>query len=295
MKDYALIASAYDKSVRIYAAHTTNLVEHARQIHKTWPTATAAFGRFLTVSVMMGLMYKKDERITLRIKGDGPISSMLVEANSKGEVRGEINNPEVYIKYTDGPKKGKLNVGEAVGKGVIYITKDLNMKEFFTSSSEIQTGEIADDFTYYFALSEQVPTSIGLGVLVNTDQSVLASGGYILQLMPDASEEVITHLESVISNLKPISTLIHEGKTPEEIISLLSDGTSKILDKKDLSYVCHCSKDGFARSLCSLDEQTMRELIDEDEGAEIICHFCHEKYHFTKSELEDLNIKRKEK
>ncbi|MCD4827768.1 MAG: Hsp33 family molecular chaperone HslO [Acholeplasmataceae bacterium] len=293
MKDYALIASAYQKSVRIYAAHTTNLVEHARKIHQTWPTATAAFGRFLTVSALMGLMYKNDERITLRIKGDGPISSMLVEANSKGEVRGEINNPNVYIKYEDGPKKGKLNVGQAVGKGFIYITKDLNMKEFFTSSAQIQTGEIADDFTYYFVVSEQVPSSVGLGVLVNTDQSVLASGGYILQLMPDASEEVIAHLESVIANLKPISTLIHEGRTPEEIITLLSDGTEQILEKKDLNYVCNCSKEGFAKSLCSLDEQTMRELIDEDEGAEIVCHFCNKKYHFSKAELEDLNTKRK--
>lgn len=293
MKDYALIAYAYDKSVRIYAANTTNLVEHARQIHETWPTATAAFGRFLTVSALMGLMYKKEERITLRIKGDGPITSMLVEANSKGEVRGEINNPNVYIKYEDGPKKGKLNVGEAVGKGFLHVTKDLNMKEFFTSSAQLQTGEIADDFTYYFVVSEQVPSSVGLGVLVNTDQSVLASGGYILQLMPDASEEVISHLESVIKNLTPISTLIHDGKTPEEIISLLSDHTEQILEKKDLSYVCNCSKDGFARSLCSLDEQTMRELIDEDEGAEIVCHFCHKKYRFSKDELEDLNVKRK--
>ena len=235
MKDYALIAHAYDKSIRIYAAQTTKLEQRARQIHKTWPTATAAFGRFLTASAMMGLMYKNDERITLRIKGDGPISSMLVESNSKGEVRGDINNPEVYIKYDDGPKKGKLNVGDAIGKGFLFVTKDLNMKEYFTSSSELQTGEIADDFTYYFALSEQIPSSVGLGVLVNTDQSVLASGGYILQLMPDASEEVITRLESVISNIKPISTLIHEGKTPEDIISILSDGTSQILDKKELN------------------------------------------------------------
>ena len=295
MKDYALIAHAYDKQVRIYAAQTTQLVEHARKIHETWPTATAAFGRFLTISSMMGLMYKNDERITLRIKSDGPISSMLVEANAKGEVRGELNNSEVYIKYEDGPKKGKLNVGEAVGKGFIYVTKDLNMKDFFTSSSELQTGEIAEDFTYYFAISEQVPTSIGLGVLINTDQSVLASGGYLLQLMPGASDAVISKIESVIANIKPISTLINEGKTPEDIINLLSDGTYKILEKKDINYVCHCSKEGFSKSLCSLDAETMKDLIEEDEGAEIICHFCHEKYHFTKTELEALDISRKEK
>ena len=293
MKDYALIAYAYDKSVRIYVATTTHLVEEARKIHETWPTATAAFGRFLTASAMMGLMYKKGERITLKIKSDGPISSMLVEANPEGEVRGEINNPQVYLKYEDGPKKGKLNVGQAVGNGFLYVTKDLNMKEYFTSSAELQTGEIGDDFTYYFALSEQSPSSVGLGVLVNVDMSVLASGGYILQLMPNVSDEVISHLESVIAKLPPISSLINDGKTPEEILNLLSDGTHQILEKKALSYTCHCSKEGFARSLSALDQDTMHDLIHEDEGAEIVCHFCHKKYHFDKSELEEINLKRK--
>lgn len=295
MNDYALIATAYNKSVRIYVSTTTELVEEARKIHKTWPTATAAFGRFLTVSAMMGLMYKKGERITLKIKSDGPISNMLVEANPEGEVRGEINNPEVYIKYEDGPKKGKLNVGSAVGPGFLYVTKDLNMKEYFTSSSQLQTGEIGDDFTYYFALSEQVPSSVGLGVLVNVDQTVLASGGYILQLMPNVSEDTIQHLERVISTLPPITTLIHDGKTPEEILTMLSDNTHQILDKKTLSYTCHCSKEGFSKSLSALDEDTMHDLIHEDEGAEIICHFCHKKYHFSKEELEVINTSRKSK
>lgn len=295
MKDYALIATAYNKSVRIYVSTTTNLVEEARKIHQTWPTATAAFGRFLTASAMMGLMYKKGERITLKIKSEGPISNMLVEANPEGEVRGEINNPEVYIKYEDGPKKGKLNVGAAVGAGFLYVTKDLNMKEYFTSSSQLQTGEIGDDFTYYFALSEQVPSSVGLGVLVNVDQTVLASGGYILQLMPNVSEETIQHLEKVISALPPITTLIHDGKTPDEILTMLSDNTHQILDQKALSYTCHCSKEGFSKSLSALDEDTMHDLIHEDEGAEIICHFCHKKYHFSKEELEVINTSRKNK
>jgi molecular chaperone Hsp33 len=201
MPDYAVIAQAYDQTVRIYAAQTNELVETARTIHETWPTATAAFGRFLTVSAMMGLMYKDEERITLRIKGDGPIKHMLIEANPQGEVRGEIGNPHVYMVYEDGPKKGKLNVGTAVGRGFLHVTKDLRMRDYFTSSSELQTGEIADDFTYYFTLSEQTPASVGLGVLVDTDQSVLAAGGYILQLMPNVTDETIQHIESVISNL----------------------------------------------------------------------------------------------
>ncbi len=285
MKDYALIAYAYDKTVRIYVASSTNLVEKARKTHDTWPTATAALGRFLTVSAMMGLMYKEKERITLRIKGDGPIGSMLVEANTLGEVRGELANPHVYLQYEDGPHQGKLNVGAAVGNGFLHVTKDLGMKEYFTSSSELQTGEIGDDLTYYFALSEQTPSSVGLGVLVDVDQSVLASGGYILQTMPNVKEETIKHLESLISTLPPMSTLIAEGKTPEDILTLLSNETEEILKKQSISYTCHCSKDSFSKSLSALDEETLDSLIHEDGQAEIECHFCHTKYLFLKDEL----------
>ncbi|MGE4320252.1 MAG: Hsp33 family molecular chaperone HslO [Acholeplasmataceae bacterium] len=287
MKDYAIISYAYDKTVRIYASQTTHLVEEARKIHQTWPTASAAFGRFLTASAMMGLMYKPGERITLRIKGNGPIGSMLVEANNFGEVRGEIQNPSVYLKYEDGPKKGKLNVGAAVGQGFLFVTKDLNMKEYFTSSSELQTGEIGDDFTYYFALSEQVPSSVGLGVLVNTDQSILASGGYILQLMPGIKEETIQTIENILKSIKPMSTLINEGKTPEDITAILSNQNYQLLSKHDLSYHCPCTKDGFARSLSALDKKDIDELI-EDGHAEIECHFCHKKYIFNKEDLEDI-------
>lgn len=293
MNDYALIATAYNQTVRIYVASSTHLVEKARTIHDTWPTATAALGRFLTVSAMMGLMYKNEEKITLRIKGDGPIGVMLVEANSFGEVRGEIQNPHVYLKYEDGPKKGKLNVGQGVGQGFLHVTKDLGMKDYFTSSSELQTGEIGDDLTYYFVISEQTPASVGVGVLVDIDQSVLASGGYILQVMPACTEETITKVEALISKLPPVSSLIQSGKTPEDILTLLASGTEQILTKKDISYTCHCSKSGFARSLSALDEETLHSLIHEDGQAEIECHFCKTKYIFSKEELIDINIKRK--
>ncbi|QWB96063.1 Hsp33 family molecular chaperone HslO [Mycoplasmatota bacterium] len=291
MKNYAIISYAYDKTVRIYASLTTELVEEARKIHQTWPTASAAFGRFLTASAMIGLMYKKGERITLRIKGDGPIGSMLVESNPNGEVRGEIQNPNVYLKYNSGPKKGKLNVGAAVGKGFLFITKDLKMKNNFTSSTQLQSGEIADDFTYYFASSEQVPSSVGLGVLVNTDQSILASGGYILQLMPGVTEETITKIEKVIKTIKPMSTLIHEGKTPEDITDILSNHQYQVLSKHELKYHCPCSKDGFARSLSVLEKKDLDELI-ADGKAEIECHFCHKKYLYSKQELEDIKNSR---
>lgn len=293
MNDYAIKSYAYQKEVRIYVATSTSLVEEARQIHQTWPTATAALGRVLTVSAMMGLMYKDEETITVRIKGDGPIGSILVEANAKGEVRGEVQNPNVYLKYENGPKKGKLNVGEAVGRGFLHITKDLKMKDYFTSSAELQTGEIGDDFTYYFVLSEQIPSSVGVGVLVDTDQHVLAAGGYILQLMPNVREETIQTVESVIANLPPVSQMIAEGYTPEMILTRLASGTEQILEKHPISYTCHCTKDGFSRSLAALDDQTLHELIHEDGQAEIECHFCRTKYHFSKEELEQIRSSRK--
>ncbi|HHT98721.1 MAG TPA: Hsp33 family molecular chaperone HslO [Acholeplasma sp.] len=281
MKDYTLIATAYDKMVRIYVSTSKNLVEEARKIHSTWPTATAALGRFLTVSAMMGLMYKGDERLTLRIDGDGPIKKMLVEANAQGEVRATIDNPYVYLKYNN----GKLNVGAAVGNGLLSVTKDLHMKNLFTSSSELQTGEIAEDFTYYFALSEQTPSSVGLGVLVDTDQSVLASGGYILQLMPGCPEKTIETIENIIKDIKPVSTMLNENMTPEDILHLLSNGTEQILDKREIKYYCNSSKEKFRTSLKSLDKETLQEIIDEDGKAEIICNFCNKKYVFDKEEL----------
>lgn len=295
MKDYAIKSYAYNQEVRIYVATSTHLVEEARRIHQTWPTATAALGRVLTVSSMMGLMYKDNETLTIRVKGDGPIGTMLVEANALGEVRGEIQNPHVYMTYEDGPKKGKLNVGAAVGSGFLHVTKDLNMKDYFTSSSELQTGEIGDDFTYYFALSEQIPSSVGVGVLVDPNKHVLAAGGYILQLMPHATEQTIEIIEDVIKHLEPVSSLIQKGHTPESLLTFLARGTEQILMKHPIAYHCHCHKDGFARSLSALDDKTLDELIHEDGMAEIDCHFCHKKYHFSKEELTKIQLDRKNK
>lgn len=281
MKNYALIATAYDNMVRIYIGNTSNLVEEARQIHKTLPTATAAFGRFLTVSGLMGLMYKDDEKLTLQIKGDGPIGTMLVESNGLGVVRGDIINPNVYIRAK---KEGKLDVGAAVGNGFLHITKDLNMKNPFTSSTELVSGEIAEDFANYFVVSEQTPSAVSLGVLVNVDQSVLSAGGFIVQVLPGASDEVITQLENSINGAGPISRWLNDGRTIEDMLGFISNGTQKVLATKELKYECNCSKDRFAKSLSALDNQTMDELI-EDDGIEVECHFCKTKYNFTKDEL----------
>lgn len=282
MKDYALIATAYDSMVRIYIGNTKNLVNEARTIHETMPTATAAFGRFLTVSALMGLMYKDDEKLTLQIKGDGPINQMLVEADGSGKVRGDIYNPNVYIRDE---KSGKLNVGAAVGQGFLQVTKDLNMKSNFTSSSQLVSGEIAEDFAHYFVISEQTPSAVSLGVLVDKDLSVRSSGGFIVQLLPGASDDVITKLENAINAAGPISRYFDEGKTIEDMLTDLSSGTENVLAKVDLGYECKCSKDGFAKSLAALDNETMDELI-EDDGIEVVCHFCKKKYHFTKEDLQ---------
>lgn len=284
MKDYAIIATAYEGQIRIYASNTRNLVTEAVRIHETWPTATAAFGRFLTVSVMMGLMYKDEERITLQIKGDGPIGTMLVEANSKGEVKGDIFNNQVYIRHET---KGKLDVGAAVGKGQLHVTKDLGLRSMFTSTSELQTGEIAEDFAHYFAVSEQTPTAVSLGVLVEQEKLVRSAGGFIVQVLPGASEETLQLLENTIYKIGPVSRWFDENKTIEELVSALANNTEKVLDQRDLSYKCHCSKEGFSGSLAALDKETMDELI-EDDGIEVICHFCKTKYNFSKDELKEI-------
>lgn len=288
MKDYAIIGHAYNKTVRIYAATTKTLVQEAQTIHASWPTASAALGRLLTVGAMMGLMYKDGERITLRIKADGPIKYLTVEANGSGQVRGDIGNPEVYLRYESGDKKGKLNVSLAVGNGFLYVTKDLNMKNYYTSTSELVSGEIADDFTYYFTTSEQTNSSVGLGVLVNPDTSIQASGGYILQLMPGVTEETIESLEARIQELPSMTSHFNADKTPEDLFEILSGGSGEILRKAPLSYHCPCSYDGFLTSLDALSIDTLRPLVEEDHGAHIQCHFCHKEYDITEEDIQSL-------
>ncbi|HHW79322.1 MAG TPA: Hsp33 family molecular chaperone HslO [Acholeplasmataceae bacterium] len=284
MKNYVYIATAYDNTIRIYVANTTNLVKEAAEIHDTWPTATAAFGRFLTVSGMMGLMYKDEERLTLQIKGDGPIEKMLVEANGKGEVRGELNNPHIYIRSE---KEGKLDVGQAVGAGFLHVTKDLGMKSSFTSSAELVSGEIAEDFTHFFAISEQTPSAVSLGVLIDKDHSVKHAGGFIIQVLPGASNETIDFLENNLHAVGPVSAWFDEGKSLEDLLSALANNTEKILDKRELQYKCRCSKDGFAKSLSALDKESMDELL-KDEQIEIVCNFCKTRYVFTNVDLKEI-------
>lgn len=278
MKDYLVKAYAFGGTVRIYGAVTTTLVEEARKIHDTWPAATAAFGRLLTTGVIMGAMYKGDQTLTIRMNGGGPIGEMVVLANPQGTVKGYLGQPHVHMSTLD----DKLAVGHVVGNdGFIHVTKDLKIRDVYTSSSEIQSGEVAEDFTYYFAKSEQIPSSVGLGVLVNDDHSVLASGGFILQVMPGAKEASLVAIEENIKAMKPISELILRGYTPEQLIEEITKGDHEFVEYLDLSYDCDCNKDKFSRGLIALGSTELKSLLDEGHDIETVCHFCGKKHVFS--------------
>ncbi|XMB67921.1 Hsp33 family molecular chaperone HslO [Mycoplasmatota bacterium zrk1] len=293
MKDYLVKGFAYNGTVRIFAARTTNLVAEAQTRHQMWPTSTQALGRALTATVIQGSFYKEDQTITVRIDGGGPIGKIITFADADGHVRGYLENTKVNMIYEKGPKKGQSAVGQAVGtNGFIHITKDLRIRDMFTGSAPLQTGEIAEDFTYFFALSEQIPSSVGLGVVVDTDNTVKVAGGFILQIMPGYKKEDITRIEEIIKNMKPIGVLLEEGKTPEDIIDILSDGEWQRLLDLDLYYQCDCSKEKFERGLLTLPMEDLEEIL-KDEITETNCQFCQEKYHFTQDDIERL-IKEKE-
>lgn len=286
MKDYLVKALAYGDQIRAFAISTTNLVDEARRRHDCWPTTSAALGRTLSVAAMMGSQLKGEESITIRINGNGPIGGIIVDADSHGVVRGYINNPQVHFQYNS----GKLNVGMAVGTdGQLSVTKDLGLKDYFTGQVPLQTGEIGDDFTYYFAVSEQVPSAVGVGVLVDPDNSVRAAGGFIIQVMPGATDETLTKLEAALASIKPVSTMIDEGFTPEMILeTIFGKDEVRILEHKDVRFECDCSKERFEQGIISLGNAEIQAMIDENGGAEAVCHFCNEKYNFSAEELEQL-------
>ena len=284
MKDYLVKAYAFDGTVRLYTASTTQLVEHARKTHDLWPTSAAALGRLLTSSVVMGAMYKGDVELTIRVEGEGPLGGMVATTNTKGEVRGYVGNPHVFLQYTS----GKLNVGQAVGNGFIHVTKDLKVRDMFTSSAAIQTGEIAEDFAYYFTASEQIPSAVGLGVLVEEDNSVRASGGFILQIMPGCKTKTIEKIDTILNELKPVSEMIDEGYTPEDMILAITGDDHQLLEKLDLSYTCNCTKEKFEKGLISLGADELRTLLDDEKDTETSCHFCNETYTFSNDDIKTL-------
>ncbi|MDM8126944.1 Hsp33 family molecular chaperone HslO [Paraclostridium benzoelyticum] len=284
MKDYVLRATAGDGQVRAFVATTRNMVETARDLHKTSKVATAALGRTLTATSMMGLMMKNDgDKITVIIKGGGPIGSILATANSKGIVKGYVDNPNVVVGDYE---NGKLNVAAAVGsEGTVRVTKDLGLREPYNGSYPMVSGEIAQDLTYYFAVSEQTPSVVALGVLTK-EEEVEYAGGFIVQLMPDATEETISKLESNVANLDSITNMLKEGKTPEDILNIVLDGLNpQILDKYDVGFECECSKERVEGVLISIGQHQLAEIIEGDKKAEIGCQFCNSKYMFDEDEL----------
>ncbi|UBH22295.1 Hsp33 family molecular chaperone HslO [Macrococcus armenti] len=286
-QDYLVRALAFNDEVRAFSVRTTNTVETARQKHDTWRVGTAALGRTITAGAMMGAMLKNEERLTITINGGGPLGQIVVDANGKGEVRGYVENPYVEVESI---RPGKMNVGAAVGtNGFLRVVKDIGMKDYFTGSTELHNGEIAEDFTYYFATSEQVPSAIGLGVLCTPEETTDAAGGFIIQLMPGASEETISLLEERIANLTPISTLIDRGLSPEQVLEeVLGEDNIRILDQMPVEFKCNCGREKFLNAIKGLGEAEIKSMIEEDHGAEVECHFCREKYQFSEADLEAL-------
>ncbi|TQR18180.1 Hsp33 family molecular chaperone HslO [Psychrobacillus vulpis] len=285
MNDYLVRALAFEGSVRAFAVRTTNTVGEAQRRHGTWPTASAALGRSMTAAVMMGAMLKGEDKLTVKVEGQGPIGPMIIDSNAKGEVRGYVTNPQTHFDLNE---VGKLDVRRAVGtEGALTIVKDLGLRDFFTGQVPIVSGEIAEDFTYYFAVSEQVPSSVGLGVLVNPDNTILAAGGFIIQLMPGTDDETITVIEEHLNKMEPVSTMIEKGLTPEELLyEILGKDNVQILDSTPVSFECNCSKERFGSAIISLGESEIREMIEQDGGAEAHCHFCMEMYQYSVDELE---------
>lgn len=287
MNDYLVKATAYEGSVRVYAAVSTETVKEAQRRQDSWATTTAALGRTMTITAMMGAMLKGDDTITTKVEGNGPIGAIIADGDAKGNIRGYVTNPHVDFPLN---AKGKLDVARAVGtEGHLSVVKDVGLKENFTGQVPIVSGEIGEDFTYYYANSEQIPSAVGAGVIVNPVHSVLASGGFIVQMMPGADEETITRIEDQLQAFPAISTLVRDGKTPEQIIDTLFAGEKvHILETMPVNFHCKCSRDRVARAITGLGVEEIDKMIKEDNGAETICHFCNEKYIFTPDELAEL-------
>ncbi|SIS12724.1 molecular chaperone Hsp33 [Peribacillus simplex] len=292
MKDYLIKALGYEGQVRAYAVSTTDTVGEAQRRHYTWPTASAALGRAMTAGVMMGGMLKGEEKLTIKIEGGGPIGSILVDSNAKGEVRGYVTHPQTHFDLNE---QGKLDVRKAVGTdGLLTVIKDIGLRDYFSGQVPLVSGELGEDFTYYFVTSEQVPSSVGVGVLVNPDNSILAAGGFIIQLMPGTSEDTISKIENRLSTITPVSKMIQSGMTPEEILTeILGEGNVDILEKMDVQFSCQCSRERIANALISLGQAEIRDIIETEGQAEAHCHFCNQTYQFSKEELEELEAEAK--
>ena len=289
MSDYIVRATAANKAIRAFAITSRELVEYSRQSHETSPVVTAALGRMLSAGAMMGVMLKNDsDLLTLQIQGSGPMKGITVTANSKGEVKGFPNVPVVDLP----PKNGKLDVGGAIDLGIMRVIKDMGLKEPYVGTVELQTGEIAEDLTYYFAVSEQIPSSVGLGVLMNKDNTVNCAGGFIIQLMPFTPDEVIDKLEENLKTLPSVTEMLSSGKTPEQMLETVLEGFDvDIEETSPASFVCDCSVERVERSLAALGKEDMDSIIADDKPVEVKCQFCNKAYNFSIEDLKRLRRK----
>ncbi len=288
MKDQLVRGQSIDGAIRVFAAVTTELSERARQIHNSMPVAAAALGRTLTVAAMMGAQLKNEtDTVTIQFAGDGPLGKIVAVTDSSSKVRGYVENPLVDLPLN---KKGKIDVGGGVGRGRLSIVRDLGMKEPYVGQVPIVTGEIAEDITYYYAKSEQTPTAVGLGVLVDTDYSIKASGGFMIQLMPFATDDTAKRLEEQVRNLPSVSEMITSGMTAEDILFKVCEGFSMLMDNNAVTplYECKCSKERMERALVSIGRTELEKIIAENGEAELTCQFCDAKYKFDKDQLENI-------
>lgn len=287
MADYIVRATAGDHQIRAFAATTRDLVEHARQAHNTSPVATAALGRLLTAGGMMGIMMKGEEDLlTIKIQGSGPIEGLTVTADSKGNVKGYAYNPGVMLPPNE---FGKLDVGGAVGEGVLSVIQDIGLKEPYVGQTILVGGEIAEDLTYYYANSEQTPSSVALGVLMNKDNTVKQAGGFIIQLLPGASEEMIELLEKRLGEIHSVTSLLEEGKTPEMILTYILGGLGlEIMEQTPVQFTCNCDKQRVEKALISIGRKELEEMIEDGKSIEVNCHFCNKHYEFTVEDLSEL-------
>lgn len=287
MLDKLIKALACNDEIRVYVVNATEMVNEAQSRHQTWSAATAALGRAMLGTTLLGATLKGKDKLTVRIEGNGPIGYMVIDGNGQGKTKGYIKNPKVSLDLNE---NGKLDVRGAVGtEGMLTVSKDLGMREPFVGQVPLVSGELGEDFTYYMANSEQVPSAIGVSVLVNPDETVKAAGGFMVQVLPGASEETISKIEETIASLPLVSRLMESGATPEDILDrLVGEKNSRIIETLPVSFHCDCSKERFKDAIVSLGSQEIQEMIEEDHGAEAVCHFCRTKYQFEEQELEEL-------
>ncbi len=287
-KDYMVRATAGNAQIRAFAATTKDLAEYGRKAHGLSPIAAAALGRLMTGTVMMGQMMDNDsDMVTVKMDGDGPMKCVLATADNKGNVKGYVSNPYVIMEPI---ASGHLNAGGCIGEGTFTVIRDMGLKEPYVGQVPLYSGEVAEDFTYYFTKSEQTPSSVGLGVLVERENlSVIAAGGFIVQLMPFADDQTITHLEFNLQKFSSVTDILKAGKTPEELLSIVLDGFDiEFTDKIDLNFYCNCDKDRVKRALMLIGKNDIDEMIADGKEVELCCQFCNKKYTFSIDELKDI-------